>query len=94
MNYKGYNNEHTFYCTQCGRQGIPICRKKSRMKEGGHLKKLYCLNCKREVNHVECIAGSYYDAEMFRKEYQAGNFQKDGNRLLEWTKLHLKQDER
>lgn len=90
MNCNGYNNEHIFFCTQCGRQGIPICRKKSKMKEGGHLKKLYCLYCKKEINHVECIEYSDYDAEMFRREYQAGNFKEDGSRLLKWTMLSLK----
>lgn len=42
-----------FYCTCCGRQGIPISRRMSRQREGGHLKKLYCVYCKKDTNHLE-----------------------------------------
>ena len=42
-----------FFCTQCGREGIPIQRKKGSQKERGHLKKLYCIYCNEQVNHVE-----------------------------------------
>ncbi len=34
-----------FYCTKCGRKGIPIARKQGQQREPGHLKKLYCLAC-------------------------------------------------
>ena len=30
-----------FFCTKCGREGIPVHRKKGQQREGGHLKKLY-----------------------------------------------------
>lgn len=48
-----------FKCTQCGNIGIPISRKQSRQREQGHLKKLYCIYCKEETNHVE-IRGCDY----------------------------------
>ena len=31
-----------FYCTECGRKGIPIIRIAGKEREAGHLKKLYC----------------------------------------------------
>lgn len=88
---KGYkvSIEHLFYCTQCGKKGIPIAWKKGKYREPGHLKKLYCLNCKIQINHVECVEYSDYDSEMFKKEFMSGNFQKDGSRVLpvsQWKK--------
>ena len=44
-----------FFCTQCGNEGIPIIRKKSHLRKKGHLKKLYCIYCKKEINHIEVI---------------------------------------
>lgn len=40
-------------CTNCGREGIPIPRKTSKARERGHLKELYCYNCKAMHNHRE-----------------------------------------
>ena len=42
-----------FFCTCCGKEGIPIWRKTHRQKQKDHLKKLYCLHCKLETNHRE-----------------------------------------
>ena len=85
-----YNIDHVFYCTQCGKKGIPIARKTGKYKEPGHLKKLYCLTCKMEINHVECVEFSCYDSEMFGKEFQAGNFKKDGSRVVPLSQLQGK----
>lgn len=46
--------EHKFYCMNCGRAGIPIMRPDARKHERHHRKKLYCITCKTEVNHIEC----------------------------------------
>lgn len=51
-----------FKCTVCGKEGIPIGRRQSRQREFGHLKKLYCIHCKKETNHVE-IRGFDYASE-------------------------------
>ena len=47
-------SEHKFYCMNCGRVGIPLMRPDSRRHERHHRKKLFCLTCKTEVNHIEC----------------------------------------
>jgi len=44
---------NTFKCTVCGKEGIPISRKQSNQREYGHLKKIYCVHCKKETNHME-----------------------------------------
>ena len=64
-----------FYCTKCGHKGIPIVRTKHAQREPGHLKKLYCLFCQEEHNHVEIKPiGSKYRYEDFLEEYTLGRF--------------------
>lgn len=69
-----------FYCTCCGKQGIPIARKIGKQREAGHLKKLFCLNCQKETNHVEIRPFGSYQYEDFKEEYDLGRFI-DGNRI-------------
>ena len=71
-----------FYCTRCGRKGIPIPRSVGKEREGGHLKKLYCIYCKKETNMVEIRGFGNYTKEMFELERKYGNFDENGNRKL------------
>jgi len=73
-----------FYCTKCGEKGIPIPRRKGSERNAGHLKRLYCLNCKREVNFCECKPFSKYTHHEFLEEYYGNNFTKDGLRKKEY----------
>lgn len=73
-------SQSRFFCTGCGREGISIHRKKGQERKGGHLKKLYCLFCKDEVNHVEIKTNGNYDLEDFKREFECGRFV-DGNRI-------------
>ena len=77
-----------FFCTQCGKETISIARTKSKQREGGHLKKLYCLNCKKENNCVE-IRGLFddYNIEDFNFEFTNNNFTKEGQRKLSYNEL-------
>lgn len=71
-----------FYCTCCGKKGTSLPRKKGQFREEGHLKKLYCINCKAEKNHVEIRSVySSYELEDFLIEYNYGNFDLEGNRI-------------
>jgi hypothetical protein len=80
------------YCTQCGKKNIPVPRKKSKERECGHLKKMYCIYCNKMTNMVE-IRGfdCGYTLEDFNLEYTLHNFNKDGTRKLSWNefKKHL-----
>ena len=67
-------SESDFYCTGCGRKGCPIFRKKGQESASGHLKKLYCLTCKDEVNHVEVRPIGKYTYEDFLHEFNSGVF--------------------
>lgn len=73
-------SQSRFFCTECGNEGIPIMRPVGRQREPGHLKKLYCIHCKKEVNHVEIKETGNYTYEDFKKEYELGRFI-DGNRI-------------
>ena len=83
--------DHEFYCTCCGKKGLPVVRNKSQLRENGHLKKLYCMYCKKEVNHAEVVENSQYDRQVFTDEFRSGNFDSNGNRsipLNEWKFLY------
>lgn len=63
-----------FYCTECGQKGIPIARKKGKQREAGHLKKIFCLTCQKETNHVEIKPFGSYTKQDFLEEYELGRF--------------------
>lgn len=69
------------YCCKCGHKGLPIARKHSQYREPGHLKKIYCLYCKKPWNHIE-IRSFYsdYNYNDFELEMQYNNFDIFGNR--------------
>ena len=71
---------HRFFCTNCGREGLPLARKVSHQHQKGHLKNLYCPHCREEHNHVEIRPFGAYRLEDFRFEFENGNFDADGNR--------------
>lgn len=69
-----------FYCTICGNKGIPIPRIGGQQREPGHLKNLYCLNCKKNTNHAEVRPFGSYNLEDFEEEFRLGRFI-DGNKI-------------
>ena len=66
----GSFSEHSFYCIKCGNKGIPLMRRQSLQHEKMHRKKLYCLYCKEEVNHVECK--DLEEVEVFKLNFKNG----------------------
>ena len=66
-----------FYCLRCGKKGMPIARKIGSQREAGHLKKLYCIYCKEEVNHAEIRPFGSYHYEDFKLEFELGRFVND-----------------
>lgn len=63
-----------FFCTACGKEGMEIPRKNGQQREAGHLKKLYCIYCKKEVNHAEIKENGNYTIEDFKREFNSGVF--------------------
>ena len=76
-----------FYCTQCGNKSVPVWRQKGAEREAGHLKKLFCLTCRKDTNHAECVPNSKYTKEDFWTEYYNNNFDKEGNRVRPYSEL-------
>lgn len=79
--------DNEFYCTKCGNKGIPVVRIKGAEREAGHLKKLFCLTCQSETNHVECRPWSGYTKEDFWTEFYNNNFDPEGNRIRPYNEL-------
>lgn len=77
-----FSLESEFFCVKCGNKGIPIMRKKGAEREAGHLKRLYCLTCKKEWNHAECRPNTKYTYNEFLIEFQNNNFDEEGNRVF------------
>ena len=73
------NTQSRFFCTKCGREGIPIQRPENLQREPGHLKYLYCIYCQEVVNHAEVREIGGYTEEDFKKEFELGRF-KDGQK--------------
>ena len=73
---------HDFYCMKCGNKGIPLARKTSKQKSNSHRKKLYCLHCKAEVNHVEIK--TWEDKQKFLEEFAAGAYQQEATESFEF----------
>ena len=67
--------QHSFYCTQCGNEGIPIMRKEGHQHGRFHRKKLYCLHCKKEINHIECK--TYADVIEFKENFKRGVYKNE-----------------
>lgn len=77
--YNISDNQSRFFCTKCGKEGIPIARLRGQERKSGHLKKLFCIYCNEEVNHVEIKEIGDYTYENFKEEFELGRFV-DGNR--------------
>ena len=82
-----YDN-HTFYCINCGKKGIPIMRKQGHQHKSFHRKKLYCPFCKLEVNHVECK--TYADEMEFKEQFEAGVFKEEAAQSIAYIQAENK----
>ena len=63
-------SERSFYCLHCGNRGIPIQRSEGKRKKKFHRKKLYCIHCRCEVNHIECRNDA--EIEEFKFNFENG----------------------
>ena len=79
-----------FYCTKCGNRGIPIARRVGRERGSGHLKRLYCIHCKREWNFAEVRPFGEYNYDDFLTEFRYGNFNYKGNRIIGYKQFLAK----
>lgn len=66
--------KNDFYCVECGNRGIPAARTTRHQREAGHLKRMYCLHCKKETNHAEIRPFGNYRLDDFQEEFELGRF--------------------
>ncbi len=72
---KEYFTVSDFYCVRCGNKGIPVARKMSRQREEGHLKNMYCMHCKENLNHIEIRPFDYdYTVEDLKEDIINGEY--------------------
>lgn len=67
-------SQSRFFCTECGNENITVFRARGHRRETGHLKKLYCIHCRKEVNHAEITNKNSYSYEDFLEEFECGRF--------------------
>lgn len=70
-------NEHSFFCIKCGNKGIPLSRKQGHQHERFHKKKLWCVHCREEVNHIECK--TFDEVETFKENFKKGVYKNELN---------------
>lgn len=75
--------EHSFYCINCGNKGIPLMRNQGFKHQGMHRKKLYCVVCKQEVNHIECK--TLDEIEEFRINFENGVYKDEAKESLHFV---------
>ena len=74
---------HDFYCINCGNKGIGLMRNQGFKHQGMHRKKLYCVFCKQEVNHVECK--TLDEIEEFRINFENGVYKDEAEESLHFV---------
>ena len=79
---RGNYAEHSFYCIKCGNKGIPLMRKQGFQHGKMHRKKLYCIHCKQEINHVECK--TYEEVEEFRINFENGVYKDEAEESIRY----------
>lgn len=64
-----------FYCLKCVSK-ITLPRRMSRIREKGHLKAIYCYNCKERVNHFEVREFDVdFDIEKLKEDIKNGVYE-------------------
>ena len=76
--------EHQFYCIKCGKRGIPLARKCGAQRGKYHRKKLFCLNCQQEVNHVECR--NQEEIDQFKIWFEEGMFKDEAEESISYVR--------
>lgn len=71
----GYYEAHEFYCIKCGKRGIPISRDSGHRHKKFHKKKLFCLTCQQEVNHIECRNET--EVNEFKEKFRNGEYENE-----------------
>lgn len=77
--------EHSFYCLNCGKKGIPIWRNEGHLRAKNHRKVLYCPFCQETVNHIELT--SYDEIEKFKEDFEKGVYKDEAAHSLSYVRM-------
>ena len=77
-------NEHDFYCIKCGHKGIPLSRKQGHQHGTFHRKKLFCIYCQQEVNHIECKNDE--DVAEFKRNFENGVYKDEAEESVSYVR--------
>lgn len=69
---RGPTEIHRFFCPRCGTENVPLARKKSKLKEKEHKKKLYCYKCNILINQIECRNDE--EVSLFKLKFKNGEY--------------------
>ena len=62
----------SFYCIKCAHK-VPLPRRRGQQREKGHLKRIYCIRCAREINHLEVREfDTDFNLEKFKQDIADG----------------------
>ena len=76
--------QHSFYCMNCGKKGIPVWRDQSHLHSKNHRKVLYCPFCHETVNHVE--VRTLEEAEKFKEDFEKGVFKDEATQSIHYVR--------
>ena len=80
----GNFSEHSFYCIKCGNKGVPLMRKQGHKHKRSHRKKLYCIHCKEEVNHIECQTDD--EVYQFKIDFENGVYTNEAEESIHYVR--------
>lgn len=83
-NKVNHYEQHSFYCINCGKKGIPVWRDKSHLHAKNHRKVLYCPFCQETVNHVEVT--TFEQAERFKEDFEKGVFKDEAAQSISYVR--------
>lgn len=75
---------HDFYCIKCGHKGIPLSRNRGHQHGRFHRKKIFCLYCQQEVNHIECKTPE--DVLEFKENFENGVYKDEAEESVSYVR--------
>lgn len=81
--------DHSFYCLNCGKKGIPIWRNKGHLYSKNHRKVLYCPFCQVMVNHLEVRNSE--EAFKFHEDFEKGLYKEEAQESIQYLKENSKE---
>ena len=75
---------HSFYCMKCGNKAMELFRKRGFQHERFHRKKLFCIYCQQEVNHIECKNDE--DVAEFKRNFENGVYKDEAEESVSYVR--------